>query len=421
MERQLMTRSTGRNPAAAVNVRLAKRAAQIMGSPVDSSITLLQAYGKEVISFGMGSVGPDAIPGAALAELASQVLDDPSNSSFNYGPTEGEQSLRSELLTILHASGQPAEEETLLITTGGMQGLDLVCKLFLNPGDLVLTESPTYANALVSIATYEGRVVECPTDDQGIVVDAIPDLIDRAGQGPKLIYVIPNYQNPTGFCMSQQRRLRLLELARGYNAVILEDDPYGQLAYDGAEHESLFGLDGGAGTVVSVNTFSKVVAPGLRVGWVLAHPDITRRMVAARHGMDTCTNVVGQRLVASFLANHGLEPHILQLRERYGRKLAVLIQELERRFGAEPGVEWSRPTGGFFVWLKLPGIDADELLTVAMDEGVFFIPGSAFTTTTGFKDRLRLCFTYPSESQITEGVARLKTAYHRQLGLTPPS
>lgn len=416
-----MTDPTQRNAPVALDVRLATRAAQMLGSPVDSSLTLLQAYGKDVISFGMGSVGPDAIPGAALAELATQVLDDPSNSSFNYGPTEGEQSLRTELLAILHASGQPADEETLLITTGGMQGLDLVCKLFLNPGDLVLTESPTYANALVTIASYQGRVVECPTDDDGIVVGAIPDVVARAGQAPKLIYVIPNYQNPTGFCLSQERRLTLLELARKYNAVILEDDPYGELSYDGIELPSLFRLDGAAGSVVSVNTFSKVVAPGLRVGWVLARPDIIRRMVSARHGMDTCTNVVGQRLVASFLANHGLEPHVIQLRERYGRKLAVLLRELDRLFGAEPGVEWSRPTGGFFVWLKLPGIDADALLKVAMEEGVFFIPGSAFTTTTGFKDRLRLCFTYPSESQIVEGVARLKTAFQRHLGLRPAS
>lgn len=416
-----MTDPTQRNAPVALDVRLATRAAQMLGSPVDSSLTLLQAYGKDVISFGMGSVGPDAIPGSALAELATQVLDDPSNSSFNYGPTEGEQSLRTELLAILHASGQPADEETLLITTGGMQGLDLVCKLFLNPGDLVLTESPTYANALVTIASYQGRVVECPTDDDGIVVGAIPDVVARAGQAPKLIYVIPNYQNPTGFCLSQERRLTLLELARKYNAVILEDDPYGELSYDGIELPSLFRLDGAAGSVVSVNTFSKVVAPGLRVGWVLARPDIIRRMVSARHGMDTCTNVVGQRLVASFLANHGLEPHVIQLRERYGRKLAVLLRELDRLFGAEPGVEWSRPTGGFFVWLKLPGIDADALLKVAMEEGVFFIPGSAFTTTTGFKDRLRLCFTYPSESQIVEGVARLKTAFQRHLGLRPAS
>jgi 2-aminoadipate transaminase len=130
---------------------------------------------------------------------------------------------------------------------------------------------------------------------------------------------------------------------------------------------------------------------------------------------------VGQRLVASFLANHGLEPHVTELRERYGRKLAVLLRELDRQFGPEPGVEWSRPTGGFFVWLKLPGIDADELLKVSMEEGVFFIPGSAFTTTTGFKDRLRVCFTYPSEAQIVEGVARLKTAYQRQLSLRPAS
>lgn len=415
-----MTESVPRNPVPAMDPRLATRMAQVKGSPVDSSISLLQAYGKDVISFGMGSVGPDAIPGAALAELASQVLDDRSNSSFNYGPTEGEQSLRWELLTVLRASGEPAGEESLLITTGGMQGLDLVCKLFLNPGDLVLTESPTYANALVSIGAYEGRVVECPIDDQGIVVDAIPDLVARAGQAPKLIYVIPNFQNPTGFCLSQQRRLQLLELARGYNAVILEDDPYGELAYDGVQRTSLYRLDEGAGTVVSVNTFSKVVAPGLRVGWVLAHPDIVRRMILARHGMDTCTNVVGQRLVASFLANHGLEPHVLDLRERYGKKLALLLQELALHFGGEPGVEWSRPAGGFFVWLKLPGIDADEFLPLAMEEGVFFIPGSAFTTTSAFKDRLRLCFTYPAESEITEGVARLKTAYDRRLRSTPP-
>ncbi len=393
------------------DTRLASRAVRITGSAVDSSVGLLQRYGGDVISFGMGAAGPDAIPGAALAELASEILRDPSNSSLNYGPTEGERTLRSALMTALAGWGQPAGEESLLITTGGMQGLDLACKMFLDPGDLVLTESPTYPNALVSIATYEGRVIECPTDSHGIVVDAIPELVARAGRPPKLIYVIPNHQNPTGVSLADDRRSRLIDLARGYDAVILEDDPYGQLTYDGATHPSLFQLDGGAGTVVSVHTFSKVLAPGLRVGWVQGDPEVIRRMVAARHGMDTCTNVLGQRLVAAFIDNHGLDEHILELRERYGRKLDAMLHELQRNFGDEPGVEWTRPTGGFFVWLTLPGIVADELVDLALAGGVFFIPGSAFTTTSRFQDCVRLNFTHPSEREIADGMARLKAVY----------
>ena len=393
------------------DTRLASRAVGITGSAVDSSVGLLQRYGGNVISFGMGAAGPDAIPGAALGELASEIFRDPSNAALNYGPTEGERTLRSALMNAMAGSGQPVREESLLITTGGMQGLDLVCKMFLDPGDLVLTESPTYPNALVSIATYEGRVLECPTDSHGIVVDAIPDLVARAGRAPKLIYVIPNHQNPTGVSLADERRPRLIELARGYNAVILEDDPYGRLSYDGTTHPSLFQLDGGVGSVVSVNTFSKVVAPGLRVGWVLGDPDVIGRMVAARHGMDTCTNVLGQRMIAAFMANRGLDEHILELRERYGRKLEAMLRELQRNFGDEPGVEWTRPAGGFFVWLTLPGIVADELVDAALANGVFFIPGSAFTTTSGFRDCVRLNFTYPSEREIAEGVRRLKAVY----------
>jgi 2-aminoadipate transaminase len=392
-------------------MRLAGRAVHITGSAVDNSVGLLQRYGGEIISFGMGAAGPDAIPGPALAELAAEILHDPTRSALNYGPTEGESSLRSALLAALTSWGQPADDDSLLITSGGMQGLDLAFKMFLDPGDLVVTESPTYPNALVSIATYEGRVVECPIDERGLVVDAIPALVERAGRPLKLIYVVPNHQNPSGVTLADDRRRALVELARRHNAVVVEDDPYGQLAYDGAKHDSLYRLDGGEGTVVSVQTFSKVVAPGLRVGWVLAEPDVIRRMVAARHGMDTCTNVLGQRMVAAFMANHGLDEHIVELRERYSRKLDVMLRELKRHFGDEPGVEWTRPTGGFFVWLKLPGVVADELLAAAMEAGVFFIPGSAFTTTAGFKDCLRLNFTYPSEREIAEGVTRLKSSY----------
>ena len=396
------------------NAQLAGRAARITGSAVDSSARLLQHYPGQVISFGIGAAGPDAIPGPALGELATQLFADPSNSSLNYGPTEGEPSLRSALINSLRSWGQPATEETLLITTGGMQGLDLVCKMYLDPGDIVITESPTYPNALVAIGSYEGRVVECPTDHQGIVVDAIPELVAAEGRAPKLIYVIPNHQNPTGVSLADDRRRRLIELARDYRAVILEDDPYGRLTYDGATHPTLYELDGGAGNVVSVNTFSKVVAPGLRVGWVLGKPDVIARMVAARHGMDTCTNVVGQRLIAAFMEDHGLDDHIVDLRERYGHKLEAMLRALQHNFDGDPGVEWTRPTGGFFVWLRLPGVVADELVNAALANGVFFIPGSAFTTTAGFRDCLRLNFTFPSERDIAEGVARLKAVYTKQ-------
>jgi 2-aminoadipate transaminase len=394
--------------------RFTRRAAGIQGSVIDSSTSLLQRQTHDVIPFAMGSPAPDAIPTEAFEELGRAVLHAGGAGAFGYGPTEGERALRSALLDSLATEGEEVEPDRLLITAGGMQGLDLVCKLFVDAGDLVVAESPTYTNGTATIASYEGNVLEVPVDDDGMEVDALPELVRADGRTPRMIYTIPNYQNPSGTTLSLPRRVRLLELAEEWDAVVLEDDPYRMLHFEGPPPASLRALSGDAARVIAVHTFSKTVAPGLRVGWIVAHAPIVERMIAAKQGMDTCTNVFSQRLVAEFIVRGLLDAHVERLRRSYREKKVAMQSALGRFFGDVEGVSWTDPAGGLFLWLSLPpGSDSTALFPVALEEGVAFIPGSAFSVGGAFRDALRLCFSYPDEERIVEGVRRLRVAFDR--------
>jgi 2-aminoadipate transaminase len=282
--------------------RFAARASGITGSLIDSSIALLQRRQQPTISFAMGCPAAEAIPSRAIAELAADILGDPGTEALNYGPTEGEACLRRALLDFLAESGKAIAEDRVMITAGGTQGLDLVAKLFVDPGDLVIAEEPSYTNGTAIVTGYQGRILRCPMDDAGMQVERLPALIAAAGRTPKLAYVIPNSQNPGGTTMSLARRRLLLDLAAHHGFLILEDDPYGFLYFDRPPPESLLSLDRGRGRVIAVHTFSKIMSPGLRVGWIVAPPRVIERMIAAKQGLDTCTNPLGQRIIAGFLA-----------------------------------------------------------------------------------------------------------------------
>lgn len=390
------------------------RAAGIHGSAIDSSTSLLQSQTHDIVRMAMGSPSPEAVPSAEFASVASEIFDSGASDVFDYGPTEGEASLRALLLEFLERQrgAAPAPEE-LLITSGGMQGLDLTCKLFVDPGDVVAVEAPTYPNGTDVITGYGGTVLEIPTDGEGLDVDALRDL--AAANPPRVIYTIPNFQNPSGATMSLPRRLELVELAERWGALILEDDPYRELRFSGEDLPSLQHLAAGNVRVVGVHTFSKILAPGLRVGWVTADPETIGRMIDAKQGLDTCTNVPMQRLVARFMSRGLLDAHILRLRPEYRVRRDRMQQGLQEHF-ANLGARWTDPEGGFFLWLTLPEeVDTEALFPVALTEGVAFIPGCAFSVSRRFGNALRLAFSVCSGERTDLGVQRLRTAVDRYL------
>ena len=388
----------------------AARSARLTGSIIDSSTSLLQRQSHDIVRFAMGSPAAEAIPAGTLGEICSRIISPTAIDALDYGATEGNHGLRIALAAFLAEQGQPVELDRLLITAGGMQGIDLVCKLFLDAGDLVAVEAPTYTNGVATIASYEGTLIEVPVDHDGMVVDALADHVATTGVAPKLIYTIPTFQNPSGATLSRARRLRLLELAASWGAIVLEDDPYSLLRFDGEHVPSLQSLSGDAPWVIGVHTFSKILAAGLRVGWVIADPEIVERMVAAKQCMDTCTNVPAQRLAETFLVEGHMDAHLAELRVIYLERKRAMQAALTDAFG-HTGTRWTDPDGGFFLWLTFPAtVDTEALFPRALAEGVAYIPGPAFSVERRFVNALRLCFASAAPARTLEGVARLRHA-----------
>jgi 2-aminoadipate transaminase len=398
----------------------AARVRGITGSVIDSSTSLLARQTHDIVRFAMGSPAPEAVPAAEFGELAAELLGAAHADAYDYGATEGEPVLRAALRAFLAGQdgGAPADDR-LLITAGGMQGLDLACKLFVEPGEPVVVESPTYTNGTAVITSYGGRVLEVPIDGDGMVVEALPDLVAAAGATPRLIYVIPQFQNPSGASLSLPRRHRLLELAAEWGSVILEDDPYGLLRFAGDAVPTLEELNDGSVCVVGVRTFSKFLAPGLRVGWTTADPAVVARMVDAKQGLDTCTNVPMQRVVAAFLERGMLDRHLDRLRAEYRERKVVMQRSLQRHLG-DVEARWTDPDGGFFLWLTLAAdVDTQALFEIALAEGVAYIPGPAFSPSGRFTNALRLCFASTAAERTDLGVRRLRSALDR-LNSTAP-
>ncbi|WP_265446690.1 PLP-dependent aminotransferase family protein [Flexivirga meconopsidis] len=397
------------------NLPLASRTTDLVGSVIDSSTSLLAKQRHDIVRFAMGSPAPEAIPAQLLHGIADEQLA--RSDAFDYAATEGDPALREALLGILAETGERTTPERLLITAGGMQGLDLACKLFVDPGDLVVVESPTYTNGSATALSYQAELLEAPVDDDGMQVDRLVELVERAGRVPKAIYAISTFQNPSGASMSLARREQLLELTRRWGSVLIDDDPYGMLRFAGADTPSLLALADGDPLVFGVRTFSKIIAPGLRVGWVDADPSLQQLLINAKQAMDTCTNLPMQRLIAGFLAGGHLGEHLTVQRAAYGERKRAMQDALTEHFGDT--ARWTDPEGGFFLWVTFGAqIDTEALFEVALAEGVAFIPGNAFSPSKLFPNALRLCFASSTPERIREGVARLRRAVDR---LTGPS
>ena len=374
---------------------------------------LFRWAGSDVISFSGGMPDPATFPAEELLEIISDVLRERPQSALQYSLTEGIYELRDEIARLSRAhAGINAGPENVLVTVGSQEAIELVARLFIDPGDAVAVENPTYVAALQSWRAYAPRFVGVPLDERGMAVEALEERLRRLraeGIRVKLVYTIPTAHNPCGVTMPLERRKRLLEIADEYDLVIVEDDPYSYLLFEGPAEPPLKSLDR-SGRVIYLSTVSKFLAPGLRIGWVVASEEVISWLAAAKQALSLCTPSLMQYVVAESLRRGLALRQIERVRELYRRKRDAMLAAL--RDYMPDGTSWTRPRGGMFVWVTVPrGVDTRRLLDVSLRRyRVAFTPGHYFFVERPASNTMRLNFTYPSVEQIEGGVRRLSLA-----------
>lgn len=364
----------------------------------------------EIISFGGGLPAPETFPHEELAEIAADLLKNHYENVLQYGLTEGSKTLRQAMSDWLRPEGIEAGLEELLVTTASQQGLDLLCKAFINPGDVVFCGLPTYLGAVQAFSLFQTAKVGVPLDDDGMDLDALEERITEAkaaGKTMKAIYVIPDFQNPSGITMSLEKRKRLLEIARREDLLIFEDDPYGKLRFAGEPVPSICSLDT-EGRVILLLTFSKTLSSGLRLAMIVARGDLMDALVRAKQATDLCTSKLTQHMAARYMLDYGLDQHLEQIRPIYKVKCDAMLKALETYMPDEEGVSWTKPEGGLFVWMRLPkGIDTAKMLQSAIEHKVAYVPGAAAFVDGGGQNTMRLSFSLGTPETIDEGIRRL--------------
>ena len=406
--------------------RFAQRAGGVTSSAIRELLKLTER--SDILSFAGGLPAPEAFPVEEVEAACHRVLQERGADALPYGPTEGFLPLRELLAQQMERQGVPATPDNVLVTTGSQQALDLVGKLFLDPGDHVATEEPTYLGALQAFAAYQARYLPLPVDDEGLRVDFLEDALRS---GPRFLYVLPNFQNPTGVTLSLERRRRIVELASRHGVPIVEDDPYRQLRYEGEPVPAVATiqaqLDGGAagggafrGGTLYLGTLSKILGPGLRVGWVVAPDEVARKLVQFKQGADLHTSTFAQMVAYETARDGFLDRHVRRIRELYGARRDAMLRALEDHM--PEGVRWTRPHGGLFLWVTLPrGLDSSILLGRALQARVAFVPGAPFFPDGGGAETLRLNFSYCAPDLIDEGMRRLGGVIRAALASRPRS
>lgn len=382
----------------------AKRMDGITGSAIRELFKLLAD--PELISFGGGNPARETFPVEAIKQIMDEALSQNGASLLQYGTTEGYAPLRQMYLEhIVHPKSLAGEIDNVLITTGSSQGIELASKVYIDPGDAVLVESPSFLGALQTFKTYQAKLVPVPMDGEGVIVEVLERLMEA--HRPKLFYCIPTFQNPTGKSLGVERRKEIARLAQKYDVMVLEDDPYCDLRYNGTPVPNIKAFDE-SGHVILLNSFSKTISPGIRVGAVLAQKDIIRKFVIAKQGMDTHTSTLTQAVVEGFLRKGLLPGHLRNILPGYANRLELMLQCIESYFPEE--CRCTRPEGGLFVWGELPkGVSTLKLLSRAIAElKVAFIPGEHFYCELGMgENTLRLNFSSEPPERIAEGLKRL--------------
>ena len=399
--------------------RYAQRTKTAKSSIIRELLKLTQR--PEVISFAGGLPAPEIFPVERFREACQQVLTTNPSIALQYGPTEGYRPLRELIVAHMARYGILATVDNILITSGSQQALDLIAKLLINRGDRILVESPTYLGALQAFDLMGAEYVTVPTDDDGLQTDEMERALRS---GPKFMYILPNFQNPGGTTLSRPRRDELVLLSDKYGIPIIEDDPYGQLRYEGEHIPPLVVLDRTnllrdngylLGNVIYLSTFSKVLAPGLRLGWIVAPPDVITHLVQLKQSTDLHTSSFTQ-MVAYEVARDGfMEEHVKLIRRVYKERRDAMLEALHNYF--PPEVSWTHPHGGLFLWVTLPsGIDTMKLLDTALRQDVAFVPGEPFFPSGQESgSHMRLNFSNAKPEQIREGIRRLSIAVAHEL------
>lgn len=394
----------------APEIRLSRRMAHMPPSAVREILKVAER--PDVLSFAGGLPAPELFPVEAIAEGYAEALAQEGRAALQYSTTEGYGPLREWVAARLAQRGIRAPADQVLITNGSQQGIDLVARVLIDPGDVVAVESPSYLAALQTFAGCQASFMVTDSDDEGMDVDSLEAAIAADGP-PRLIYVVSEFHNPKGTTLSLARRRRLVRLAEAHRIPILEDNPYGELRFRGEAQPPLAALDG-EGLVVHLGTFSKTLAPGMRLGWLVGPREIVRAATIAKQAADLHTGTLAQRAAARLLARLDYDGHLAGLRRAYGERCVAMLGALERHF--PPGSRWTRPDGGLFVWAELPGgISADEIFADALREKVAFVPGSAFFADAPRAEFMRLNYSNRPPELIEEGIARLGRVIARRL------
>lgn len=371
----------------------------------------------DIISFAGGMPHPLSFPLPEINEVAREVIEREGRSAFQYGPSEGYWELREFISQWIAQDGIKAHPEDILITDGAQQALDLLGKIFVDPGDPLIVEAPSYVGALNAFLSYQADIIGVPMDDDGLQVELLPRVLselEAKKERPKFLYAIPNFQNPAGVTLSLERRKKLVEIARDRDILLVEDDAYGHLCFEGERLPTLKSMNE---EIIHISTFSKIFSPGIRVGWLTAPRPIIEKMCPGKEAVNLCPSPFTQRLLLAYLKTNDIHQHVKKIISLYRERRDVMLSALEEFFPEE--ARWTRPRGGLFIWATLPSyIDTTELLAEAISEAkVAFVPGQAFFAGGQGTECMRLNFSFPDKESIHEGIKRLAKVIKKQMEL----
>jgi 2-aminoadipate transaminase len=373
----------------------------------------------ETISFAGGLPDPAIFPYEAVDAAAQRIIKERGNLALQYSPTEGEPFLKEQLALFMARQGDAASQENILVVSSSQQGLDLIAKIFIDPGDPIIIERPSYLGTLQAFRAFGADFNGVEMDYDGVKPDCLEKSILRIlenGKKPKFIYLIPDFQNPSGITLSLDRRYEVLEIASKYNLLIIEDSPYRELRFRGEIFPSLYSLDK-EGRVLLMKTFSKIFCPGFRVGWMAGPPQVIDKLVIAKQGTDLCTSAYVSILAAYLLRDGYIEKQIAVSKKLYARKAEVMLAALEKCMPVIDGLSWSRPDGGMFLWLTLPEyMDTTDMIKDAIELKVAYVIGSGFYYDGSGRSTMRLNYSFPAEDKIWDGIERLSRLVKKRIG-----
>ena len=387
-------------------IKFAKRMDGLKVSEIRELLKLTEK--PEIISFAGGLPAPELFPVEEMKEISRMVLEESGREALQYTTTEGYIPLREQICERMNRKLHTNVcKENILITSGSQQGLDFAGKVFLNEGDVVLVESPSYLGALNAFKAYCPQFIEVPTDKNGMIMEELERILETT-ENVKMIYVIPDFQNPTGKTWSMERRTKFMELVNKFEIPVVEDNPYGELRFEGEALPSLKSMDE-KGLVVFLGSFSKIFCPGYRIGWVAAAPQILSKLIFVKQGADLQASTISQREVSKFIDVYDLDAHVEKIKKVYARRRDLMLKTMEETF--PEGLQYTYPEGGLFTWVELPShLDARKIMERCLENNVAYVPGGSFFPNGGKENTFRLNYSNMPEEKIVEGIKRLSVA-----------